>query len=117
MSDIIKTIKLHIHTDEAADLAFQELTRQYADACPAVSQYVFDHGFLMNSLKLQDLLYHSIREEFGLKSQFAISSIKTVTARYKTLKEQLYQNPYRYQDENGKWKTVTRTLEWLWKFR
>ena len=115
MSDIIKTIKLHIHTDEAADLAFQELTRQYADACTAVSQYVFDHGFLMNSLKLQDLLYHSIREEFGLKSQFAISSIKTVTARYKTLKEQLYQNPYRYQDENGKWKTVTRTLEWLWK--
>lgn len=114
MPDIVKTVKLHIHADAEADGAFRKLTIRYAQACAFISRYVFDHGFLLNSLKLQDLLYHSIREEFGLKSQFTISAIKTVTARYKTVKEQLYQKPYRYQDENGNWKLLTRTLDWLW---
>ena len=114
MQTIIKTMKLHVHADDTVSQSFCELTRRYADACTFISQYVFDHGFIINSLKLQDILYHSLREDFGLKSQFTISAIKTVTARYKTVKEQLYQKPYRYQDEKGNWHLTTRTLEWLW---
>lgn len=52
-------------------------------------------------MKLQETLYQTIRAEFGLKSQFTISAFKTVTARYKTVQEQLFQNPYRYENEKG----------------
>lgn len=115
MPDIVKTMKLHIHADKDAQEAFCALIKRYADTCTAISQYVFDHGFILNSLKLQELVYHSVREEFQLKSQFTISAIKTVTARYKTLKEVLSQRPYCYQDEKGNWQCISRTLEWLEK--
>ena len=72
-------------------------------ACTYVSQYVFDNGFPLNFMKLQENVYYDVRSKFGLKAQMSISVMKTVTARYKTLKEQLFQNPYRYQDENGDW--------------
>lgn len=111
--DVVKTMKLLIHVDEQDVLKLEKLTKQYADACTYISKYVFDHGFIMNFMILQDILYHDVREKFGLKSQFTISAMKTVTARYKTLKEQLYQHPYKYQDETGKWCFITRTLEWL----
>lgn len=115
MAEVVQTMKLHIHPDEAAVKAFKELTVRYSDACNYVSQYVFDHGFILNSSKLQDILYSSVRTEYGLKSQLTISTLKTVTARYKTVKEQLFQHPYKYQDEEGKTQYITRTLEWLMK--
>lgn len=111
--DVVKTMKLLMHVDEADIPKLEKLTSQYADACTYVSQYVFDHGFILNFMTLQDALYHDVRDKYGLKSQFAISVMKTVTARYKTLKELLYQNPYRYKDENDKWQTIPKTLEWL----
>lgn len=111
--DIVKTMKLLIHVDEQDALKLEKLTKQYADACTYISQYVFDHGFIMNFMTLQDILYHDVRDKYGLKSQFTISAMKTVTARYKTLKEQLYRQPYKYEDETGKWCFITRTLEWL----
>jgi len=52
---------------------------------------------------------------FGLKSQMALSSIKTAIARYKTVREQLFRNPFWSEDEEGSWHRITKTLEWLWK--
>ena len=66
-------------------------------------------------MKLQETLYQTIRTEFGLKSQFTISAFKTVTAHYKTVQEQLFQNPYRYENEKGETHFISRTLEWLKK--
>ena len=56
-----------------------------------------------------------MRRQFGLKSQMVQSSIKTTIAKYKAVKQQLFQKPYRYKDENGDWHSISRTLEWLWK--
>lgn len=115
MSDITKTMKLHIHTDAESDASFKELTERYSCACNEISRYVFDNGFILNFMSLQDKLYRSIRDNHGLKSQMTISAFKTVTARYKTVREQLFQNPYKYKDPDGKWNCITRTLEWLEK--
>ena len=95
--------------------SLKELTTCYAQACTFISKYVFDHGFILNFMKLQEALYQTIRTEFERKSQFTISAFKTVTARYKTVQEQLFQNPYRYEDEKGEAQFVNRTLEWLQK--
>ena len=93
--------------------SLEELTACYAQACTFISKYVFDHGFILNFMKLQETLYQTIRAEFGLKSQFTISAFKTVTARYKTVQEQLFQNPYRYENEKRETHFISRTLEWL----
>ena len=115
MSDLTKTIKLRISvTPEQIEL-FRQTTEQYRQACNFVSQYIFDNAFDLAYLSLNRALYADIRSRFGLKSQMAQSSIKTTIAKYKTVKEQLFQNPYRYKDENGDWKRINRTLEWLWK--
>lgn len=115
MSEIVKTMKLHIHVNETEAKSLEELTACYAQACTFISKYVFDHGFILNFMKLQETLYQTIRAEFGLKSQFTISAFKTVTARHKTVQEQLFQNPYRYENEKGETHFISRTLEWLQK--
>lgn len=110
-----KVMKLHIHPSAEAVAAFKEMTSVYKDACNYVSQYVFDNGFVLNTNELNAKLYSSVRSMFGLKSQMTQSAFKTVTARYKTVKEQLKQKPYKYRNENGEWVSIARTLEWLWK--
>lgn len=115
VSDLTKTIKLRISvTPEQIEL-FRQTTEQYRQACNFVSKYIFDNAFNLAYLSLNRALYAEIRSRFGLKSQMAQSCIKTTIAKYKTVKEQLFQTPYKYKDENGDWKRITKTLEWLWK--
>ncbi|MDD6381900.1 MAG: hypothetical protein PUG02_00800, partial [Selenomonadaceae bacterium] len=115
MSNLTKTIKLRIHVTPEQKILFHQMTEQYRLACNFVSRYIFDNGFELNSNTVQKALYKDVRSLFGLKSQLTTSSFKTVTARYKTVKQQLFQNPYRYKDENGNWQRITKTWEWLWK--
>lgn len=115
MPVIVKTIKLHLHTDETSASLLEELAVRYASACNEISQYVFANGFILNFMELQKHLYQRIRDTYRLKAQMAISAFKTVTARYKTVREQLAASSYKYRDDAGKWKYIPRTLEWLTK--
>lgn len=115
MPDIVKTMKLHIHVNDDEKKQLEALTSRYADACTYVSQYIFDNGFPLNSVKVQEANYQDVRTRFKLKSQLTVSVMKTVTARYKAVKEQLFQKPYKYKDEDDKWQYIPRTLEWLRK--
>ncbi|CCC73523.1 IS607 family transposase (Fragment) [Megasphaera elsdenii DSM 20460] len=109
MSNLTKTIKLRIHVTPEQETLFRQMTEQYRQACNFVSQYIFDHRFNMTYQSLNRELYSDLRSQFGLKSQLAQSSIKTTIARYKTVKQQLFQNPYRYKDEDGNWQRITKT--------
>ncbi|WP_288298739.1 transposase [uncultured Megasphaera sp.] len=115
MQDLTKTIKLRLYVDDNQIQQLQEMTEQYRQACNFVSQYIFDNDFELNSNRLNKALYQEVRGTFGLKSQLAQSVFRTATACYKTVKEQLFQHPYKYKDENGKWQRINKTLEWLWK--
>jgi len=115
MADFSKTMKLHIHPDVEAVRLFQEMTERYSQACSYISEYLFHNGYVLNFMRLQEALYDEIRNKFELKSQLTISAFKTVTARYKTVREQLQNNPFKYQDENGKWVYIPKTLDWLMK--
>lgn len=115
MSDLTKTIKLRINVSSEQEILFRQMTEQYRQACNYVSQYIFDNNFELNSNVLNKELYSDIRSIYGLKSQLAQSTFKTVTARYKTVKQQLFQNSFKYKDEKGKMKYITKTLEWLYK--
>ena len=58
----------------------------YSDACNFVSDYVFQTHDL-KQFSLNKVLYSTLREKFGLKSQMTQSVFKTVIARYKTILE------------------------------
>ena len=110
-----KTIKLRVYpTTEQTDM-FRDLTETYRRACNWVSAYVFEHGFELNYMKLNKVLYHEAREKFGLKANLTQSVFRTVTARYKAVQEQLRRKPFRYKDENGDWQRIEKSLEWLWE--
>ena len=113
MAETVKTMKFQIQTDNTVNALFNELTRRYSSACNEISRYIFDNDFVLNYMRLQEQLYYDIRKDYKLKSQMTISALKTVTARYKTVKEQLHQNPYKYKDENNNYQYIDKTLEWL----
>ena len=115
MSNLTKTIKLRINVSPEQELLLQQMTEQYRQACNFVSEHIFDNQFNLTYQSLNKELYSDLRDYFGLKSQLAQSAIKTAIARYKTVKQQLFQNPYKYKDEKGNWNYSTKTLEWLWK--
>ena len=115
MSNLTKTIKLRINISPEQELLLRQMTEQYRQACNFVSKYIFDNQFNLAYQSLNRELYSNLRSQFGLKSQLAQSAIKTTIARYKTVKQQLFQNPYKYKDENGNWNYSTKTLEWLWQ--
>lgn len=115
MPELVKTLKLHLHTDSETDALFKELTCRFSAACTDISKYVFEHGFILNFMELQDRLYQYVRDTYGLKAQMTISSFKTVTARYKTVRTQLEKKPYKYKGTDGKYVYIPRTLEWLWR--
>lgn len=115
------TIKAKLlNIDEETAQAFTQTMIKYKDACNFISQYIFDHDFELKQSKLNKALYHDLRSKFDLKSQMAQSAIKNVIARYKTVKTQLKQKPYRYDTgrKDGKghaiWSQAFRDLNWLW---
>ena len=114
ISDLTKTIKLRIHVTPEQEVLLRLMMEHYRQACNFVSQYIFDNQFDLTYQSLNKKLYSDLRGLFGLKFQLAQSSIKTTIARYKTVKQQLFQNPYRYKDEDGRWQRIPKTLEWLW---
>lgn len=116
------TIKVKLKlVDSTISDSFKQTMEQYRQACNYISQYIFDHGFVLGQNKLSRELYRDIRQLFRLKAQMAQSAIRTVVARYRTVKTQLSQNPYRYnsgeKDSRGHtiWKFAKRDLMWLWK--
>lgn len=42
MTEIVKTMKLHIHVQDSDIRSVEHLTEQYRLACNFVSQYIFD---------------------------------------------------------------------------
>ena len=80
-----------------------------------VSQYIFDYGFIMQQRVLQDRLYRQIRSEFDMPSFLAQSVIKTVLAKYKTVKTQNIQKLFKQAKKQG-WEFDPKTVfEYLWQ--
>ena len=114
MQVTIKT-KLKISNSEIA-WSFSKTMEQYRQACNYVSEYIFNNDFDMKQSRLNKELYTKLRNLFSLKSQMAQSVIRTVIARYKTVKTQMARRPYKYQDQNtGEWYREVRDLNWLHK--
>ena len=86
MEQITITAKVQIVATDTDKVLLNKTMSVYCDACNYVSDYVFRTHDL-KQLSLNRILYSTLREKFGLKSQMAQSIFKTVIARYKTILE------------------------------
>lgn len=121
MSEQTVSIKLKIKLHNSQDAKeLKELMIAFRNGCNYVSEYIFNHQFILNKNKIQNAIYYDLRTTYHLKAQLAISCIRSTVARYKAVKTQLANNPYWYdtgkKNKNGKaiWKSVPRDLTWLW---
>ncbi len=83
MSTITAKIQIYVPPADADILKITTIT--YRRTCNWLSEKVFRTKEL-NQSKLNNLYYYEIRDTFGLKSQMAQSAMKTVIARYKSVK-------------------------------
>ena len=86
MEQITVTAKIQIVATPDNKVLLDRTMSVYSDACNYVSDYVFQTHNL-KQFSLNKVLYSTLREKFGLKSQMAQSVFKTVIARYKTILE------------------------------
>ena len=86
MQQMTITAKVQIVATDADKVLLDETMSVYRDACNYVSDYVFQTHDL-KQFSLNKVLYSTLREKFGLKSQMAQSVLKTVIARYRTILE------------------------------
>lgn len=120
-SGVTIKIKLKLPNVETA-ASFEKNMEQFRLACNFISEYIFNYSLgELNKNKIQKAIYRDVRNNFGLKSQMAISAIRCTVDRYKTVRTQLKKHPMRYKSDDtdsqtGKrvWKCISRDLYWLW---
>ena len=118
--DISLTIKAHIKVGSSENAkSLIDSMEAYRQGCNFASEYIFEHDFELGQAKLNKAVYSDLRQKFNLRSQMAQSVLKTVIARYKSVKTQLDQKLYKFHDINAPkdkgYYTVQRDLDWLWK--
>ena len=80
------TAKLQILVNPSDKQIFCDTMKAYSDACNYVSEYIYKTHNL-SRYSVQEDTYHQIREIYGLRSQMAVSCVRTVIAKYKTILE------------------------------
>ena len=113
LSTQVLKLKVNISANQA--MVFRKTQEHFVAACNMVSQYIFDHGFILKQRTLQDRLYYKIRANFDMPSFLAQSVIKTVIAKYKTIKTLNTQKLAKQARRQG-WEFDPKTVfEYLWR--
>ena len=80
------TAKLQILVNPSDKQILCDTMKAYSDACNYVSEYIYrTHN--LSRYSVQEDTYYQVREIYGLRSQMAVSCIRTVIAKYKTILE------------------------------
>lgn len=80
------TAKLQILFNPSDKQILCDTMKAYSDACNYVSNYIYKTHNL-SRCGVQEDTYYKVRESFGLRSQMAVSCVRTVIAKYKSILE------------------------------
>lgn len=80
------TAKLQILVNPSDKQILCDTMKAYSDACNYVSKYIYKTHNL-SRYSVQEDTYYQVREIYGLRSQMAVSCVRTVIAKYKTILE------------------------------
>lgn len=79
------TAKYRLYPTEEQARALAETQAAYTAACNFLSAFVFESK-IINQVKINQLKYRELRDTFKLPSQMAQSVMRTVAARYRSIK-------------------------------
>lgn len=85
------TAKLQIIVNPSDKQILHDTMKAYSNACNYVSDYIYKTHNL-SRYSVQEDTYYQVRESYGLRSQMAVSCVRTVIAKYRTILE--YQNEW-----------------------
>ena len=80
------TAKIQILVNSSDKQMLCDTMKAYSDACNYVSDYIYKTHNL-SRYSIQEDTYYQVREIYGLRSQMAVSCVRTVIAKYKTILE------------------------------
>lgn len=80
------TAKIQILVNPSDKQILCDTMKAYSDACNYVSDYIYKTHNL-SRYSIQEDTYYQVREIYGLRSQMAVSCVRTVIAKYKTILE------------------------------
>lgn len=80
------TAKLQILVNPSDRQILHDTMKAYSNACNYVSDYIYKTHNL-SRYSVQEDTYYQVRESYGLRSQMAVSCVRTVIARYRTILE------------------------------
>lgn len=80
------TAKLQILVNPSDKQILCDTMKTYSDACNYVSEYIYKTHNL-SRYNIQEDTYYQVREIYKLRSQMAVSCVRTVIAKYKTILE------------------------------
>ena len=80
------TAKLQILAKPSDKQVICDTMKAYSDACNYVSEYIYKTHNL-SRYSVQEDTYHQVRKVYKLRSQMAVSCVRTVIAKYKTILE------------------------------
>lgn len=89
MRDIMQqtiTAKLQIIVNPLDKQILHDTMKAYSNACNYVSDYIYKTHNL-SRYSVQEDTYYNVRDSFGLRSQMAVSCVRTVIAKYRTILE------------------------------
>lgn len=89
MIEVVRTLRVPLDPTQEQDLAMRKTEKLFQDSCNYVSEFIFNNGFPLSSSSVQKIVYRDLRSKLQMKSQMAITSIKTAVARYKTIRAQM----------------------------
>ena len=114
---LTRKIRLYPTAEQASQL--RAVMLEYQRLCNEASRYLFDNSLFEKSKlqrRLNDALYYQFRDNSFLGAGLIQSVFKTVIARYKTVKTQMKQYPFKYWDDKEKHLyRIDRDLSWLQK--
>lgn len=80
------TAKLQIIVNPLDKQILHDTMKAYSNACNYVSDYIYKTHNL-SRYSVQEDTYYQVRESYGLRSQMAVSCVRTVIAKYRTILE------------------------------
>lgn len=80
------TAKIQILVNPSDKQMLCDTMKAYSDTCNYVSDYIYKTHNL-SRYSIQEDTYYQVREIYGLRSQMAISCVRTVITKYKTILE------------------------------
>ncbi len=80
------TAKLQILINSSDKQIIYDTMKAYSNACNYVSEYIYKTHNL-SRYSVQENTYYHVREVYKLRSQMAVSCVRTVIAKYKTILE------------------------------